>query len=304
MTSLKPRVLFLCLAAVTLLTASASSQETIRWKFTKGQKLAYEMNQKMDMSTAVAGQAIDMKMTNIMDMDWVVQKINSDGSAEITQKISRVRFTMSGGPFGKVEFDSDKKDGGDGGPIGAQLAKSFSGLVNAEMTVTMTPAGEIKKLTLSDEAKAALKKASAQGGPGGGGVSEDTFRQMSTQMGAFFPAKAISKGDSWNKKYSVDNPAGKMEIDTAFKYLGTESKGGSRLAKIELKPKMSLTPKAGSPLKMEIKDKGSSGTSYFDLSKGILSSSSVTQNMNMEMSANGMQITMTMKAVTDMKLKK
>ncbi len=73
MTFHKTRLLLLSLVAVATLTASATAQDKLRWKFKKGQKLNYVMTQKMDSSTKVMGMAIDMKMTNIMDMDWVVQ---------------------------------------------------------------------------------------------------------------------------------------------------------------------------------------------------------------------------------------
>jgi len=109
MTFHKTRLLLLSLVAAATLTASETAQDTLRWKFKKGQKLNYVMTQNMDMSTKVMGRAIDMKLTNIMDMDWVVQTVKTDGTAEITQVISRVRFSMSGGPLGKSSMIQTKK---------------------------------------------------------------------------------------------------------------------------------------------------------------------------------------------------
>ncbi|MFQ5734092.1 MAG: DUF6263 family protein, partial [Planctomycetaceae bacterium] len=229
----------------------------------------------------------------------ILMNLATPNRKKLAQRITRVHVVMEGGPFGKVEYDSDKKDGA-GGLLAGQFKKTFGAIVNTDITMTMSPRGEVKGLELSDEAKAALKKAGAAGGPGGGGISEDTFKQMSSQMGAFFPEKAVSKGATWKNKFEIDNPAGKMKVDTTFKYAGTVSEGGSRLAKIELKPVISVSPKAGAPVALTFKDKGSSGTSYFDVSRGLLTRSSVVQNL--EMSAAGMAITM--KSTTEMKLKK
>lgn len=284
------------LLAVAITAGPAQAQQKLRWKFKKGQTLKYEMAQKMNMTTMAAGMAIEIKMTNTMDMAWKIEAIESDGTAKIAQRITRVRVTMTGGPFGKVEYDSAKKDGGGGGLIGDQFKKIYGALVNVDMTVKMTPRGEMKGLELSDEAKAAIKKAAAGGGGLGGGISEDTFKQMSSQMGAFFPEKTVSKGSTWKNKFEADSPAGKMAVNTTFKYAGLE-KG---LTKIEVKPVISMTAKPGAPVALTLKDKGSTGTSYFDNKRGLLSHSTIVQNLEMSAGAQAM----TMKSTTELKLKK
>ena len=298
MTSLKSRALTWMVFGLlaTVLSSSPIQAEKLRWKFKKGQKLNYEMTQTMNMSTMAGGMAIDIKMTNIMDLSWKVEKVESNGNAQVVQRITRVRVTMAGGPFGKIEYDSDKKDGGGGGLLGGQFKNAFGPLINADITMTMTPRGEVKKLELSDAAKEALKKAAAGGGLAGGGVSADTFKQMSSQMGAFFPEKSVKKGSTWSNKVEMDNPAGKMAINTTYKYGGVE-KG---LSKIDLKPSIKMTPKPGAPVALTFKDKGSSGTSYFDNRKGLLSNSKVVQNLELSAAGNAM----TMKSTTVMKLKK
>jgi hypothetical protein len=298
------RVIGRCLLAGLLMACAAAPGEaqTLRWKFKKGQKLSYDMTQTANMSISVMGMAVEIKMTMNMDLKWDVKKVESDGTAEIGQKISRVRMKMEGGPFGKLEFDTDKKDGG-GGLIGEQMAKSFTPLINAEMTATVTPRGTVKSMKIPDEVEKALKKAGA-GNPVGGGISADTFKQMTAQMGALFPEGPVVKGQSWSQKTSVDTEQGKIVTDIEFKYAGTSTIGGKKLAKIELKPKFTLTPKPGAATAITIKDKGSSGVSYFDMETGVLSHSSLIQNMDMEITVAGMMQTMTMKAEMVMKLAK
>lgn len=306
MTLFRTQTLGLTMAALLIGTAAASpahAQQTLKWKFTKGQKLGYEMTQKMTMSTMAGGMAFDMKMTNIMDMTWSVTGVKSDGSGEITQKVTRVRMTMTGLPTGKIEYDSSKENppGNGGNPIASQLQKTYGALVGSDIMMTISPQGRISNLKLSDKAKAALKGA-GRGVPGGG-ISEDTFKQMASQMGAFFPKGQVTKGQTWDHKFEMKNPVGDMKIETKFKYAGTVSQDGKRLAKLELTPKVSMTPKAGGGAKITMKDKGSKGESYFDLDRGVLTRSTLEQNLEMQVSAGGIMSTMTMKGTTEMKLK-
>jgi Family of unknown function (DUF6263) len=304
MKPVKGRVIGAGVLAALLLTfvASPSQAETLRWKFKKGQKLNYAMTQKMNMSTSVMGMAIEIKMTMIMDMAMNVKAVKSDGSADATQKITRVRMKMEGGPFGKIEYDSVKKDGG-GGVIGEQFAKSLGPLVNAELTMTMTPRGEVKSMKIPAAVEAALKKAGG-GNPVGGGFSADSLKQMTSQMGAIFPEGPVVKGQSWSKKTEADTPQGKMVTNITFKYAGTSTIGGRKVAKLELSPKFSLTAKPGAAAMFTIKDKGSSGASYFDVEAGVLTNSSLIQNMEMDVMAGGVAQTMNIKSEIEFKLVK
>lgn len=291
----------LALAAMVVAGNAADAQVKLQWKFKKGETLNYQMVQNMDMST-MAG---DMKMKQTMDMAWNVKEVKSDGSAVLTQRITRIRMTMSGGFIGKIEYDSDKKNGGGGNPIADRLGKTMGALVNADFTLTMSPSGNITDMKLSEKAKAALKTAGGGAAGGlGGGLSEDTFKQMSTQMGAIFPKTAISKGKTWNHKQEVKMPFGELKTDMNFKYAGMDSISGKKVARIELDAKVSITPKAGFPGKIDIKDKGTSGKSYFDVEKGRLVSSTMSQNMDMVIMAGGQNITTGVKSTTEMKLKK
>jgi Family of unknown function (DUF6263) len=303
MKSARGRVIGGILAALLpALFAAPLQAQTLRWKFKKGQTLKYGMTQKMNMNATILGMVVNVKMTMIMDMLLAVKSVKSDGSAEIGQKITRVRMTTEGGPGGKMEYDSDKKDGGGGGLIGQQIAKAFGPIINAEMTMTMTARGEVKSMKFPEGVEAALKRAG--GGNPAGGFSADSLKQMTAQMGAVFPEGPVVKGQSWLKKTEADTPQGKMVMNITFKYAGTSTIGGRKVAKLELSPKFSMTPKPGAPAKFTVKDKGSSGASYFDVEAGVLTHSSLIQNMEMEISAGGVTQTMSTKSETEFQLAK
>jgi hypothetical protein len=165
----------------------------------------------------------------------------------------------------------------------------------------MSPRGAVTDMKLSDELKAALKKSGALGGGGGGAISEETFRNIT--QGAVFPAGAVTKGKTWSDKSEADMAFGKMVTNTTLKYLGTSVIGGRTIAKIEMKPKFTVTPKPGAPLAATFADKGGEGITYFDPKKGIMTASDLTQNMEMTITVGGATQTMTMKAETRMRLK-
>jgi hypothetical protein len=232
-----------------------------------------------------------------------VKAVKSDGSADVNQKITRVRMNMTGGPLGKMEYDSDKKDGG-GGLLGDQIAKAFKPLVGADISMTLTPRGEVKSMKIPGDVEEALKKAGGGANAFGGGFSGDSLKQMTAQMGAFFPEGPVTKGQTWSKTSDADTAQGKMTTNITFKYAGTSTIDGRKVAKLELSPKFSFKAKPGAPATFTLKDKGSSGASYFDVEKGVLVNSSLIQSMEIEVSAGGIMQTMNIKSTTEFKLDK
>lgn len=286
-------------ALVTLLLAApADAQVQLKWKLKKGEKLNYEMV----VNTNIDSMAGKMTMKQVMDMSWNVTAVKSDGSATLEQKITRVRMTMDNPMLGKIEYDSNKGAGDN--PIAKQLGKSMGAIVNAKTTLTLTPYGEVKDLKLSKEFEEAIKKAGTGAGGLGGGINGDTLKQIVGQMGAVFPKKTVSKGDTWKHNIKSKLPFGEMKVDSTQKFTGMQSVSGNKVARIENKSSFTMVPKAGFPGKITIKDKGSKGTTYFSVEKGRLVSMSGVQNMEMNVSVAGRNITMSMKSVTEMKLKK
>jgi len=276
------------LGSLLLVLAASPSHgaELLRWKFKQGETIDYTMIQQMKMTMTIMGQNVETNMTQHLDMTWTVDKVADDGNATLTQKITRMKMIMEGPQFGKVEVDSEKPGGGN--PFTDAMKKVIDSLVGGEFTVTMTPQGQVKDMKLSDTMKQALQ--AAGGGKMPGGFSEDTFKQMTTQAGAFFPKKNVSKGESWSQKTDTDMPFGKMKAVSKLTYLGTESKNGATMAKLKLEPSFTLEPKPNSPFKVKMTDKGGKGTVYFDAAEGKLSSSVYTQKMQIELTTGGKTI--------------
>src|SRR5262245_2277307 len=82
------------------------AQQVIRWKFKEGETLNNGMTKDMSMKMRIQNMPIDQKMTQTMDMRWIVGKVDTDGAAKMVQVIDRVRFTMEAPPpVGKITID-------------------------------------------------------------------------------------------------------------------------------------------------------------------------------------------------------
>src|SRR5262249_6666756 len=135
------------LAAVVCLAGGrpAPAQTTLRYKFKEGDKLRYAMEQKTNMEMMVAGQNIQMEIGQNVGMTWNVLSVGKDGKAKITQKFDRIRFTMEGGPTGKVEYDSQVGKAPEG-PIGEVLGPILKAMAGAEFQATMDPQGRLSDI--------------------------------------------------------------------------------------------------------------------------------------------------------------
>ena len=114
---------------------------TLRWKFKPGETLHYTMDQK----TVVIGKlpVLDTKstLTQTIEMTWTVKRVESNGQAELTQTITRIRDQVDG-TVGTYTYDS--KDGKEPESlIAAAKIPVFKALLGAVVPFKMSPRGEL-----------------------------------------------------------------------------------------------------------------------------------------------------------------
>jgi hypothetical protein len=284
----KWRWLSLVALASVIIAGPAPAQEVLRYKFKQGEKLHYVLEQKMNMTMAIMNNNIMMDMTQTIDTLWDIQSVDKDGTAKMTQKFDRVRFSMDG-PMGKTEYDS--KDGKvPEGPFGALMGPFFQALAGAEFKVTLDAHGQYDKVEVPDKLAEALKKlpmASAMGDL----ASVDGLKRLISQSGLILPNTALTKGKTWDKKIDIKLPFGKMETDTAFTYQGPTTHDGLKVEQFAMKPKMTIEPDPNANMKAKIKSQDNKGAAYFDATAGRLVETEVTQKTEMEVSAGGQDFT-------------
>jgi hypothetical protein len=292
----------LCLLTVLLAAGAAdraAAQTTLRYKFKKGEKLNYVMEQKMNMAMTVMGNDINMDMGQTIDMIWDIKDVDADGRAKMIQKIDRIRFKMGGGQVGNVEFDS-KEDKEPEGPVAKALAPIFKALAGAEIGLSMDAQGKVSDVTVPENVTKALK------GPAAAGLgemfSEDGLKHMMDQSGLVVPKDAISKGKTWDQGMEMKSPIGKMKIEIANTFDGQVKRDGKELERVAMKPKITIEAGEDAKIQVKLKSQDSKGSAYFDNTAGRLVETNLVQNMEMAVSLAGQELTQKLKQTVSLKL--
>ena len=281
----------------------ATAQTTLRYKFTKGEKLKYEMEQKMVMAMSLGGMDINMDLGQTIDMTWNILDVDADGKAKMTQTISRIRFKMDGGAAGKLDYDS-KDDKDVEGPLGKFMMPILKALAGAEIGLTMDPQGKISDVKVPEKLTKAAKN--LPGGLAGAGLgdmlSEEGLKQMMDQSGLRLPKEAVAKGKSWDQKMEMKMPMGKMKVETTNTYEGPVKRDGKELERVAMKPKVTIEADPASPAKITLKSQDAKGSAHFDNAAGRLISTNLTQDMEMVIGVGGQEVTQKLKQTVAMKL--
>ncbi|MCI0492172.1 MAG: DUF6263 family protein [Planctomycetes bacterium] len=286
-TKIRRLVLFAAFAvtAVLLIAPFASAEDQpLRWKFEVGEKLNYDMVQDMTLSMSGGqGGPASTTVQQQMNMKWDVQGVNEEGEAVIRQKIDRVRMQMTG-PMGKVEYDSDSQEPPAG--MAAMVAPMFEAMTRGEFELTITARGEVKEVKVPEEVLSALKN-SPQAAQMGDMATPEGFQKMIMQSALVLPEKSPSKGETWSNKIDLTNPAaGKQTVETSYTYDGTKEVEGKTYA--VFRPKLTMQFEGNAAVQMKMKDQTSEGEVLFDIEQGRLNSSTLKQNVTMEMTVAGM----------------
>lgn len=250
------------LLSVSLLASAVSAQETLRWKFTKGEQLKYNRRQERVMRGTVGQQPLNQSVERVTDVTLVVDAVEDGGSARITETIDRVRFKQTT-PAGTVDFDSDNPPSGDG----AKLASSLQPLAGLKFSFQMTPRGEVKGLQLSEASK---KRLAEHPSVLPAGKEADLLRQLVPAM--LLPeAETVSAGTTWREVTELTEPrVGKRKVTATYEYTGSHPQGERWLADITIRSTAELEPAPDAPAKIEVVNEAITGTVHFDPRSGLL----------------------------------
>jgi len=279
-----------------LLAPGLAGAQELRYKFQSGSKLEYVSEMKQNMKMSAQGQEIDMKVNMTFEFAMSVDSVDTaTGSAKMKYKFGKVKMTMEGGPFGNMEYDSTS-DKEPEGPL-AMAAPIFKALTQSEITMTVSPLGEVSDVKYPEKLKDELQNVGG-GGPGGNMFSEDQLKQMMNNPVFRLPKEPVSNGTTWENKTDMKMPQnmGTMKIVNKFTYAG---KAG-QLEKIDQKIDMKLEPSPDAQFQLNMKTKEASGTILFDNAKGRIQEMTNKTVSEMELGALG---TMNMTQNMTLKLK-
>jgi hypothetical protein len=285
----------LLLIAGTALPARAAAP-SLRWKFTTGESLHYQMEQKAVTEVKANGQNIKTTVTQTLDTTWTVQSVDPSGAAAMAQSIDRLRTKIES-PFGAFEYDS-KSDKQPEGAVAAGIVPVLKALVGAQFKYKISPLGELSDIQVPEGLMKTLKDAGPTAA-NAGMFSEDGLKNMIRESSLILPAQALDQ--PWTRQKKIPSPPiGTQILDLTYKYEGTDN--GE--AKIGTQTKVSLEPAPNSNLDVKLGAQDGKGAFYFDSKAGRVVRSSVAQKLEMIINVMNTQVTQTSDSTTEMKLVK
>ena len=278
---------------------SVSAADTLRWKFNPGETLRYTMVQETAQGLKAMGQEFKTNLKQTVDLHWSIKSVSSEGVAEMTQTIDRVRMKVDG-PGGGFEYDSETGKAPEG-PVANLLAPLLKALVGAEFTLKMNSRGELSDIKVPSKLVESLQKA-GPAAAGGGMFSEDGLKNLISQSSLALPETPIEIGKTWTNTSRLPVPMlGTMVMDKTYTYDGVDAKEAA-LVKIGLNTKVALEPAADSNVAVKITSHSGKGDFAFDPQAGRMVTSRVNDKMQMSLSVMGQDLEQSSDSITTMTL--
>ena len=273
-----------------------AAEPVLRWKFTEGEAMHYQMVQKTVTQVKGPNQDIKTTVTQTIDTTWTVHSVDrSSGTGDLSQTIDQVRTKIEF-PFGSFDYDSKSAKAPEG-PLAAGIVPTLKALVGAKFRYKMSPQGELSDVQVPEGLLKALKEA----GPNATSVgmfSEEGLKNMINESSLVLPMDT-AKDKPWTRKTKIPSPPiGTMLLDKTYTYTGPEKEGD----KITLDVKMALEPDPDSKFDIKIDKQEGKGTFYFDSKAGRVASSTVTEKMDMVIKVANTEVKQSSDMSTSMKL--
>jgi len=270
---------------------------TLRYQWTKGERLRYRFTQQT--STATTGVPgfgdITSDQTTTQTFSLIVDDVGADGSTTLRQVFEAVRIEVST-PMGKMAYDSENKDAPTGDPFGRFLAGVMPAMIGESVTLRLLPNGTVQKVEgmtrILDKMATGLPQdpaAAASFGILKNGLSDEAMSGLLSQGFAQLPDRAVKTGDTWTRQVDVDNPlVGKATVSTTYTLEAAEKIGAVSTARIAFKATTKQAANASlpalGPLNVRLGEGSGEGEQLFDATKGRLVRSTYRVTTPMTMS--------------------
>lgn len=277
--------------AVCLLWAGVSlavAQVSLSFNPDKGAKYIYNYDFVQDIRQNVMGQDINMqqKMQIVYDMD-VLSKTNNETKVGYTYK--EIVFEMSSAML-NMKYDS--KNPVSASPMDEMMGKVLGAMLNEQFEAVVLPDGSVKSVTGMEKI---LEKMNASLGsnPQAAMVTESIKQQFSNeamkstfeQSLKIYPKGPVKANDSWEVNQSIGNMMGAMDIASTYQLKSVKAKE----ALVEVTSSLAVMDG-----QLEGTQKGSI---TLNLKDGMISTSEVKQEMAGQVSANGMEVKLSIDGV-------
>jgi hypothetical protein len=254
----------------------ALGQDTVqlKWEFQKDKPFYQEMTTDTKQTMNIMGMNVTQNQKQTFIFSWTPKEQDKEKNWIIKQKIEGVKMNIEIGG-NKVDYDSTNPSAATGNP----LADFFKALVGSEFTITISPEMKIIKIEGRSEFIDKLVKSNPQMEPLLKQIlGDEALKQMSDPAFAAVPNKPIKKGDTWERKSTLNmGPIGVYDTTYKYTYEGKQDK----LDKIKVETTLNYQPPGANPVgalpfkikAAKLESKGGSGTILFDNEKHRLDNS-------------------------------
>ncbi|WP_165226998.1 DUF6263 family protein [Aquisphaera insulae] len=270
------RFIILAVLGAPLLPSSATAAEPLRYKFKPGDVLRYTLVQDQKQQTRLAGAEMSNSAFQTVDMHWTVRGVDAAGVADISQKIDRMRWKLTG-PGDTLNLDS-----ADARPPDTQAAAQFvpliKALAGAEFTFKMDERGELSDIRVPKSLLDSIQEANP-GAAAAGMFSEEGLKNLVAQSRLAFPKGPIEKGATWDNQSRVTQPGvGTSVMDKHYTFQGPSAKD-PRIVTFTLASDFKVEPIADAAGSLKINSYVGKGEFSFDTQAGRIVSSQVSETL-------------------------
>lgn len=269
------------------LSATASGQELLRWKFEKGQALNVVVSQATLLETTAGSTPRRMSIDLTLEMSWSIDEVDAQQVATITQKFARLNAKLKVDGSESVEYDSAAKSQ----PIGAAQYFSAAGkLVGATLSLKMNDRGEILEVVPSDET-AELLKGAVDSPALAALLSKEGLSDTLKQATLTLPEQPLEKDDTWTSASSAKLAIGQVAQKLTYTFQGPQEREGETLDAITVAAELTVKKTAGAkPSETALKEHQHAGTLFFDRAAGRFVESNIEQRLVTERPYRGTQV--------------
>jgi hypothetical protein len=207
--------------------------QELRWNLSVGDRLGVILNQHKVSTTRVDKREVRIDSSTTIHQGWEVVAIDESGNFEIQQSIEAIKVRVANPEFPSQSLAFDTTSETWPSKESANILKQVLPLIGLQFKVTMSPRGEIKAVTSSEETTTQLQEL-----PGSLDLqslfTEKGLKEMLGGTVLVFPAQSSKEGDRWETKNIVVNPLGVFERVTQHQYAKTEKVNDAQIAVVEL----------------------------------------------------------------------
>jgi hypothetical protein len=263
-------------------------QVTLGWRFDPGVELVYvqAVSSEIDMPQGMGTTTSEIEFTH----RWtVIDTPSSDGETRVRLTTERLRATIST-PMGTMAMDSDDPAASFGPGL-----EGLAGIAGSSFILVLDPSGEIRAVEGLEQVRQRI--AGATGNPMASALLSQSLSDEGVrnnwEQGLFhaFPADPVEPGSTWEHTANIQAPMpGAMSMSTTYTLESIEDRDGIIVAVISNVGSIDIAPGAAMPAVMQLGTMATTGTSEFDVNRGVLLRSQATTTMEMSMSMGGREM--------------